>query len=224
MPTTGTAKTVYAKGHISVRKLQDFYKTPLEGQCHDADGSAPCRRADHEPRRHIMKSRMRLFGVALALVCVTVLGSEPDAKAQSEPSPKGLQGTWGVTVTPYNCSNKLPLGFSFRALLAFARGGTLSGASSNAGFQPGQYSASFGVWRQTGQRTYSAVTDAFILFSGGPFTAGTQEIRHTIHVSADGNRFIDEASLNYVDVNDVPIPPQAPLIPGCATAAGQRVE
>ena len=129
-----------------------------------------------------------------------------------------------MTVTPYNCSTRMPLGVPFHALLAFARGGALSGASSNSGFQPGQYSASFGIWRQTGQHTYSAVTDAFILFSGGPFPAGTQEIRHSIHVSADGNRFIDDASVHYFDVNDAPIPPQAPLIPGCATAAGQRLE
>jgi hypothetical protein len=169
-----------------------------------------------------MKSSMRLVCVALALVGVIVLGSEAGAKA--EQSPKGLQGTWRVTVPPYNCSTRLPLGVPFHALLAFARGGTLSGASSNSGFQPGQYSASFGIRRRTGQRTYSAVTDAFILFSGGPFPAGTQEIRHSIHVSADGNRFIDDASVNYFDVNDVPIPPQAPLIPGCATAAGQRLE
>ena len=90
--------------------------------------------------------------------------------------------------------------------------------------EPGQYSASFGVWRQTGPRTYSAVTDAFILFSGGPFPAGTQEIRHSIHVSADGSRFVDDASVHYFDVNDAPVPPQPPLIPGCATAAGQRLE
>ena len=171
-----------------------------------------------------MKSSLRLIHVALALVGVIALGSEPGAKAPSEQSHKGLQGTWRVTVTPYNCSTRMPLGVPFHALLAFARGGTLSGASSNSGFQPGQYSASFGIWRQTGQRTYSAVTDAFILFSGGPFPAGTQEIRHSIHVSADGNRFIDDASVHYFDVNDVPIPPQAPLIPGCATAAGQRLE
>jgi hypothetical protein len=175
----------------------------------------------------MMKSRMRLFGAVL--VCAIALGSERSAKAQSEQSPQGLQGTWRVTVAPYNCLTQLPLGFSFHALLAFARGGTLSGTSSNSGFQtgqfqPGQYSASFGVWRQTGQRTYSALTDAFIFFSGGPFPAGTQEIRHSIHVSADGNGFIDHASVNYFDVNDVPIPPQAPLIPGCATATGERLE
>ena len=85
-----------------------------------------------------MKSRMRFFSVALALVGVIVLGSEPAAKTQSEQSPKGLQGTWRVTVTPFNCSTKVPLGSPFQALLAFARGGTLSGASSNSGFQPGQ--------------------------------------------------------------------------------------
>ena len=133
-------------------------------------------------------------------------------------------GTWHVTVTPYNCLSKLPLGFSFHALLAFARGGTLSGTSSNAAFQPGQYSASFGVWRATGGRNYTALTDAFILFPGGPFPAGRQEISHSIRVSADGNTFTDQASLNYFDVNDFPAPPQPPLIPGCATAAGLRVQ
>ena len=171
-----------------------------------------------------MKSNAKSIPAALALVGVIVLGAEPDAKATSRRSHNGLQGTWRVTVTPYNCSTRMPVGVPFHALLAFARGGTLSGASANSGFQPGQYSASFGIWRETGQRTYSAVTDAFILFSGGPFPAGTQEIRHSIRVSADGNRFVDDASVHYFDVTDVPVPPQAPLIPGCATAAGQRLE
>lgn len=116
-----------------------------------------------------------------------------------------------------NCVTKLPLGSFFHALLALAHGGTLSGASSSPVFQPGQFSAGFGVWRQTGRRTYSALSDAFILFSGGPFPAGRQEIRHSIHVSDDGNRFTDDASINYFDVNDLPAPPQAPLIPGCAS-------
>ena len=123
-----------------------------------------------------MKSSLRLVRVALALMGVIVLGSEPGAKARSERSAKELQGTWRVTIAPYNCSSKVPLGVPFHALLAFARGGTLSGASSNSAFQPGQYSASFGIWRQTGHRTYSAVTNAFILFGGGPFPAGTQEM------------------------------------------------
>ena len=34
----------------------------------------------------------------------------------------------------------------------------------------------------------------------------------------------DEAAVNYFDVNDVPIPPAPPLIPGCATAVGQRLD
>jgi hypothetical protein len=110
------------------------------------------------------------------------------------------------------------------ALLAFARGGTLSGTSANSGFQPGQYSASFGVWRAMGGRNYTALTDAFILFPGGPFPAGRQEISHSIRLTADGNRFTDQASLNYFDVDDLPAPPQPPLIPGCATAAGLRVQ
>jgi hypothetical protein len=66
-----------------------------------------------------------LVGLALTLVSAIVLGSEPGAAAQSKQSPKGLEGTWHVTVTPYNCLTKLPLGFSFHALLAFtSRGNT----------------------------------------------------------------------------------------------------
>lgn len=172
-----------------------------------------------------MTSRMRLSGVvAMALVCGFMPASESSARPQSDQSPRGIQGTWHVTVTPYNCSSKVPLGFSFHALLAFARGGTLSGTSASTGFQPGQYSASFGVWKATGGRTYTALTDAFILFPGGPFPAGRQEISHSIRVSGDGNAFTDQASLNYFDVNDVPAPPQLPLIPGCATAVGLRVQ
>jgi len=100
-----------------------------------------------------MKSSLRLIHVALALVGVIALGSEPGAKTPSEQTHKGLEGTWRVTVTPYNCSTRVPLGVPFHALLSFSRGGTLSGASSNSGFQPGQYSALFGIWRQTGQLT-----------------------------------------------------------------------
>src|SRR5204863_6247098 len=91
------------------------------------------RRHAGEPnaRRRSMKSSMRLVRVALALTGVIVLGYEPGTKARSEPSAKGLQGTWRVTISPYNCSSKLPLGAPFHALLAFDRGGTLTGASSN---------------------------------------------------------------------------------------------
>jgi hypothetical protein len=166
---------------------------------------------------------MRLVGVALSLVGAIGLLSEQSVAAQFEQFRKGLQGTWHLTVTPYDCLTKLPLGFSFHAILAFARGGTLSGVS-DAPDQPGQFSASFGVWERTGIRTYRARTDAFILFPGGPFPVGRQAISHSIRVSADGTRFSDQASLDYFDVNDLPASPQAPLIPGCAMAAGQRLE
>jgi hypothetical protein len=188
-----------------------------------AEIGTPFRRTDRGQRSNIMTSRMRLAGVALFLVGAIVVGSEPSATAQSEQSRNGLQGTWHVTVTPYDCLTNLPLGFSFHALLAFASGGTLSGESA-APHQPGQFSASFGVWERTGVRTYRARTDAFILFPGGPFPAGRQEIRHSIRVSADGSRFSDQASLDYFDVNDLPVSPQPPSIPGCAVAAGRRVQ
>ena len=169
-----------------------------------------------------MRFTIRLAAVGLAVFGAMLLASS-HVRAQSEQSTRGLEGTWRATVTVRNCATGAPLA-SFHALLAFARGGTLSGASTSPVFQPGQFSPSYGSWRQTGPQAYVAVTDAFILFSGGPFVAGRQEITHTIVLSADGSQFHDDAAVDYFDANDAAVPPTPPLIPGCATAEGRRFD
>jgi len=44
---------------------------------------------------------------------------------------------------------------------------SLAGGASAVRGQPGQFSPSFGVWEHAEDRTYRAVTDAFIFLTGG---------------------------------------------------------
>jgi hypothetical protein len=75
-----------------------------------------------------------------------------------------LQGTWRVTVQPFICQTGVPIGQPFASLSTFARGGTMTGATSGAAYLPGQRTPDFGIWSRTDEHTFSAVTDAFILF------------------------------------------------------------
>ena len=160
-------------------------------------------------------------GAALALAGVFFLSSGPSVRAQSEQSAKGLEGTWRVTVTQRACPAGQPLGPPFQSLLMFARGGTLSGTTASSAFLPGQRSTDFGGWSGAG-RDYDALSEAFIIFSGGTFTQGSQTIRHSINLTKNGNGFTDIASVQFLDVNGNPVTPTA-TAPGCATAIGQRM-
>ena len=162
------------------------------------------------------------MGAALALAGAFFISSGRSVRAQSEQSAKGLEGTWRVTVTQRVCPAGPPLGPPFQSLLAFSREGTLSGTTANSVFLPGQRSTDFGIWRGA-WRDYSAFSEAFIIFSGGPFTQGSQTIRHSISLTDDGNGFADSASVQFLDVNGNPVAPTA-MAPGCATAIGQRLQ
>jgi hypothetical protein len=177
-----------------------------------------------------MRSTAKRFTDNLASVLVLVgallLGSGRTDGAQLEQqSPAGhaadkigIEGTWRVTVTQQVCETRAPLGLPFQALLTFARGGTLSGTTASAAFQPGQRSGDFGSWTQTGGHNYSALDESFILFSAGAFTQGRQTIKHSISLTPEG--FTDVASVQFYDLDGLPLL----TTPGCATAVGQRVQ
>ncbi len=141
---------------------------------------------------------------------------------QSEQSPLGLEGTWRVQVTTYNCSTGVPAGPAFKSLLAFHRGGTLTGTTTNPAFQPGQRTSDFGVWSSNGGHTYTAASEAYILFTSAPnppvpgFQKGTQRINQAI--SVDGDQFTSVATVQFSDVNG------NTLFSGCASAVGQRFQ
>lgn len=154
-----------------------------------------------------------------ALTFVIALAFPALLTAQSEAAARGMVGTWHVQVSVINCSTGQPVGPAFSSLLTFARGGTLTGTTRNPTFQPGQRTSDFGIWRQTGSNTYSADSEAFLLFtSSAPpvFQAGTQRIIQSITLSGDSfdsvaiTRFYDTAG-NLITS-------------GCAHAVARRYE
>jgi hypothetical protein len=179
---------------------------------------------------NIMTTRTKLFGGALVgvltLTGVLFPGVERSA-AQTGQSPvehaadgNPIEGAWRVTVTQKVCETGMPIGLSFQSLLIFSGGGTLSGTTANTAFMPGQLTGAFGAWSQDRGHGYSAVSEAFVIFSAGPFTQGSQILRHSISLMDGGNTFNDVASLQFYDVHGNPLLPA----PGCATAIGQRLQ
>lgn len=166
---------------------------------------------------HPFRARITTLALAIAFAFTAMTAS-----AQSEQSKKGLQGTWRVQVTLQNCDTHVPLGPPFSSLLSFARGGTVTGTTSNPGFQAGQRTSDFGVWKYNGHHTYSAASEAYILFTSAPnppapgFQRGRQRISQLI--SVDGDHFNSAATVDFFDVNG------ATVLSACAVASGQRFE
>jgi hypothetical protein len=158
----------------------------------------------------------KAFSLA-TLVLTFVLATTLIASAQSEhsASSKRLGGTWHIQVTLQNCATHAAMG-SFESILSFHEGGTLSGTTSNPGFAPGQRTSDYGVWSFKGDHTYSAASEAYLLFANGPFPKGTQRLVQAI--SVDGDTFTSVATVQFFDVNHVQV------IAGCAVATGTRFE
>lgn len=161
--------------------------------------------------------------IVLVLVAFTVFAfsfaTAPAVCAQSagSASSHSLEGAWWVTVTLYNCATgvKRP---PFSSMLLFSRGGTVTETTSNPAFLAGQRSVGFGIWERADNGTYTASDVAYILFTGGPFTAGTQKLTHTITLDNDADFFTDDATVQFFDTAG------ALLNAGCATATATRLK
>jgi hypothetical protein len=114
---------------------------------------------------------------------------------------------------------------SFTALLTFAKGGTMTGTTSNLAFAIGQRSADHGVWfRKRAPHTYRASSAALLLFGTAPnfpvtpgFQAGSQRLSQVIEVTDPGH-FTSDAVTEFFDAGG------HKYREGCATAVGQRFE
>ena len=90
----------------------------------------------------------------------------------------------------------------------------MTGTTANPGFAPGQRSNDFGVWSYVGDQNYSAASEAYILFTAGPFVAGTQRISQAVKVA--GDQFTAWATVQFLDANHVQVRS------ACALAQGVR--
>jgi hypothetical protein len=157
-------------------------------------------------------SSHRLAAIAFAVLLAFTVA----ANAQSSHSNTGLGGTWRVQVALQNCATGAQMGPVFQSMLSFHDGGTLTGTTSNPGFAVGQRTSDYGVWDFQGNQTYTATSEAYILFNGGPFQRGIQRIAQTI--SVNGDTFTSVATVQFFDVN------HAAYISACAVATGARFD
>ena len=154
-------------------------------------------------------------GAALVLAGLLVLGSGLTAKAQSEDggSPNGLEGTWRVTLTVNDCMGHVLR--TFPALFAFAKGGTLTYATT--GQLPSLTTTGLGVWKHTNGHSYSAVSEVYIFNPAGVWIQ-THRLTRAIDVSTDGDEFTDSVALQIFDTNG------NQLVTGCGTSVGSRMK
>ena len=86
---------------------------------------------------------------SVILAGVLAVGLAQNASAKANPpnaEARTLEGTWWVQVTALtDCVSHVPL-MSFTALLTFAKGGTMTGTTTNPAFAIGQRSPDHGVW------------------------------------------------------------------------------
>ena len=164
--------------------------------------------------------------MVVALAAALVVGSALRASAQDYPdsSKRTLEGTWWVQVTTFtDCVSRTPL-ISFSALLTFADGGTMTGATTNPGFAIGQRSPDHGIWAHRRAHTFKASSVALILFTTAPnfpvtpgFQAGSQRLDQTIALT-DADHFTSDAVTTFFDAAG------QQYRRGCAAALGERFE
>jgi hypothetical protein len=151
---------------------------------------------------------------ALVLAGMLFLGSGSSAMAQSEDgrSRNSLEGTWHVQVTVRDCQTGAVLR-TFPALFAFAKGGTVT--NTTAGQSPAIFTPGFGVWRHTQDRTYTAVSEAFVFDPTGVWIQ-THRLTRSIELEGDADEFTDSINLEIFDTSGNLI------TTGCGTSVATR--
>jgi hypothetical protein len=196
------------------------------GPSHRARGREAARDFKEEQMRITRLLRAGAAGiVSVALAGARALGTAQHVGAQSaEAGEKTLEGTWWVQVNLLtDCVSRTPL-TSFAALLTFAKGGTMTGATTNASFAVGQRSGDHGIWSRNAAHTYTASSVALLLFTNPPnfpvspgFAAGSQRLDQAIALT-DDDHFSSDAVTTFFDVHGVE------YRSGCATALGHRFQ
>ena len=158
-----------------------------------------------------------VFGLLMLIGSVQfiVLGQElkndsPDVSRENS-NRKSIVGTWQTVVTPRNCATGAPVAPAFPGILTFNEGETLTGTSTAV-------TSVYGVWeREEGRRNYSFAFLSLRYNASGVFI-GTQKVRQTAELSANGNEFTSTGTIEILDANGNVVGN------GCSTSTGTRFE
>jgi hypothetical protein len=185
------------------------------------EGLLECPRAKEKTKmtsRILRHSRLTIAST-LALFSIFALTCRAIAQSGQNSDHDRIVGTWRVQVTTYNCQTGVH-NPPFAAYLTFGGHGILLETTSSPAFAPGQRSPGHGIWSRTGGDEYTAISEAFILFSTPPnpptppLQRGVQRITQAIDV--DGDQLTSEATVEFFDTAG------NLLTSGCASAVGQR--
>jgi len=161
--------------------------------------------------------------VGSAVVVMAVLTAAGPAAADDHgfgrfQAPTVLEGTWQVRIAPYICATGVPLppAAEFVSLVSFASGGTMTETTSNPRFLPGQRSIGLGNWERNGRSSYEVAFQAFVQFTGGNYTQGTQRVEQGIDM-VDADHWNSTAVVEFTDLAG------APVSSGCMRAVGVRM-
>lgn len=160
-----------------------------------------------------MKNIITKLAAGTLTALTLVLSFQMAIHAQEEKADdrgRSAWGTWTTMVTPRNCQTGDPVAPAFPGILTFNDGYTLTGTSTTA-------PAVFGFWSEGhGRRNFKF---AFISqrIAGGVFL-GTQKVRQTGTLSANGKTFVSTGTVEVLDAlgNQVGT--------GCATSTGVLFE
>ncbi len=157
------------------------------------------------------KFMQKVVGTALGLL-ILITGAQVFVSAQEgEKQGRSIVGTWQTSVTPRNCQTGNPVAPAFPGILTFNKGGTLTGTSTAV-------SSVYGVWeRERGWQNYSFAFISLRYSPDGTFI-GTQKVRQTVTLGADGNSFTSTGSAEIFDGNGNIIGT------GCSTSTGTGFE
>jgi hypothetical protein len=152
---------------------------------------------------------------ALALAVVLLATSGLNAQEGNSESQGGrLEGTWRLQVSVKDCQTGV-VQRTFPALLAFAKGGTLT--VTTGGQPPALFTPGIGVWRHTGGHIYSAVFEAFAFNPAGVWIA-IHRFTRVIELDRNGDDFTDTIKLEILDTSGNLI------APGCGSSTARRFE
>lgn len=136
-----------------------------------------------------------------------------------------IVGAWRTAVTLRNCQTGLPVSPVGRGLITFNEGGTLSEYNGSPALPPAMRSPGHGVWEQRSVRRFPGVFEVnrysgvFVVnrYDATGVFIGIQKITAAWELSASGNDFTSNATVEIFDANDNLI------ATGCATSIGTRI-
>ena len=152
----------------------------------------------------------------LLLAATAVLLIPLQAALATHRPPPSIIGVWTMEVTLRNCAtgDPLPGVAPFPASNTFHRGGTMT--EFGARFSPALRGVGQGVWKRTGRYTFESHFFFYRFDAAGTFV-GSQDVRRTIQLSADGAWLSATAAVEITDISGVVI------ARGCATEDGARL-